>query len=172
LTSGPPCSERPPTHWRATAKGHLHEGFRPDLKAIAQRRVTRRILTAIITLAMLKPMDGTPDIISTTTPSIDGTRIVRYLGIVSGEAILGANIFRDMFAGIRDIVGGRAGAYEQQLRQAKSIAIEEMVEQARERGANAIVSVDLDYETIQTGESGGMLMVTASGTAVQYERSS
>ena len=121
-------------------------------------------------LAMLTTMDSTPDIISTTTPSIDGTRIVRYLGIVSGEAILGANIFRDMFAGIRDIVGGRAGAYEAQLREAKAIAVEEMVEQGRERGANAIVGVDLDYETIQTGDSGGMLMVTASGTAVQYER--
>jgi uncharacterized protein YbjQ (UPF0145 family) len=121
---------------------------------------------------MLTPMDSTPDIISTTTPSIDGTRIVRYLGIVSGEAILGANVFRDMFAGIRDIVGGRAGAYEDQLREAKSIALEEMAEQARERGANAIVGVDLDYETIQSGNSGGMLMVTASGTAVLYERSS
>ena len=121
---------------------------------------------------MLAPMDSTPDMISTSTPSIDGTRIVHYLGIVSGEAILGANIFRDMFAGIRDIVGGRAGAYEAQLREAKAIALEEMVDQARERGANAIVGVDLDYETIQTGDSGGMLMVTASGTAVQYERSS
>jgi uncharacterized protein YbjQ (UPF0145 family) len=117
-------------------------------------------------------MDSTPDIITTTTPSIDGTRIVRYAGIVSGEAILGANIFRDMFAGIRDIVGGRAGAYEEQLREAKAIALEEMVEQARERGGNAVVSVDLDYETIQTGDHGGMLMVTASGTAVQYERNS
>jgi uncharacterized protein YbjQ (UPF0145 family) len=117
------------------------------------------------------PMDSTPDVICTSTPSIEGTRIVHYLGIVSGEAILGANIFRDMFAGIRDIVGGRAGAYEDQLRQAKAIALEEMVELARERGANAVVGVDLDYETIQSGDSGGMLMVTASGTAVQYERS-
>jgi uncharacterized protein YbjQ (UPF0145 family) len=88
------------------------------------------------------------------------------MGLVSGEAILGANVFRDLFAGIRDIVGGRSAAYEQELRKAKAIALEEMSQQARERGANAIVSVDLDYETIQVGGGGGMLMVSASGTAV------
>src|SRR5918999_4732397 len=104
--------------------------------------------------------------LSVTTPSIDGRRVTRYLGIVSGEAILGANIFRDLFAGIRDIVGGRSAAYEQELRKAKAIALEEMAQQAREMGANAIVGVDLDYETIQVGQGGGMLMVSASGTAV------
>ena len=83
---------------------------------------------------------------------------------MSGEAILGANIFRDIFAGIRDIVGGRAAAYEQELRKAKSIAVQEMIEQAQALGANAIVGVDLDYENL--GQSGGMLMVSASGTAV------
>ena len=104
--------------------------------------------------------------ISVTTPTIEGRRVTKYLGIVSGEAILGANIFRDFFAGIRDIVGGRSAAYEQELRKAKAIALEEMEEQASELGANAILSVDLDYETIQSGGGGGMLMVSASGTAV------
>jgi uncharacterized protein YbjQ (UPF0145 family) len=99
-----------------------------------------------------------------TTSSLDGKPITKYLGLVSGEAILGANIFRDIFAGIRDIVGGRSAAYEQELRKAKDIAIREMVEQAQALGANAIVGVDLDYENV--GQSGGMLMVSASGTAV------
>ncbi len=104
-----------------------------------------------------------------TTPNIEGKRITRYFGLVSGEAILGANIFKDLFAGIRDIVGGRSAAYEKELRQAKEIAIDEMKEQARAYNANAIVGVDLDYETIQIGQGGGMLMVSASGTAVAYE---
>jgi len=104
-----------------------------------------------------------------TTPTIEGKKIVNYLGLVSGEAILGANIFKDFFAGIRDIVGGRSAAYEQELRKAKEIAIEEMKEQARSLGGNAVVGVDLDYETIQIGQTGGMLMVSASGTAVIYE---
>src|SRR3954451_19791478 len=99
-----------------------------------------------------------------TTPSLDGRPISQYLGLVSGEAILGANIFKDMFAGIRDIVGGRSHAYEQELRKAKDIAVREMVEQAQALGANAIVGVDLDYENV--GQSGGMLLVSASGTAV------
>jgi uncharacterized protein YbjQ (UPF0145 family) len=102
--------------------------------------------------------------LTVTTPTVSGSRIVKHHGIVSGEAILGANIFKDFFAGIRDIVGGRSAAYEQELRKAKAIAIEEMSQQARELGANAIVGIDLDYETIQVG--GGMLMVSASGTAV------
>lgn len=101
-----------------------------------------------------------------TTPTVAGSRITQHFGLVSGEAILGANIFRDLFAGIRDIVGGRSAAYEKELRQAKTIAIDEMVEQARALGANAVVGVDLDYETIQVGGGGGMLMVSASGTAV------
>jgi uncharacterized protein YbjQ (UPF0145 family) len=101
-----------------------------------------------------------------TTPTVAGHRSSRSLGLVSGEAILGANIFKDLFAGIRDIVGGRSAAYEKELRTAKQIAIDEMTQQARDLGANAVVSVDLDYETIQVGQGGGMLMVSASGTAV------
>ncbi len=103
-----------------------------------------------------------------TTPSIEGKKVVRYYGIVSGEAILGANIFKDFFAGIRDIVGGRSAAYEKELRKAKEIAIAEMVGAAEALGANAVIAVDLDYETIGGG-SGNMLMVSASGTAVTYE---
>ena len=106
----------------------------------------------------------------TTTSTLDGKRITKYLGLVSGEAILGANIFRDLFAGIRDIVGGRSAAYEQELRKAKDIAVQEMLEQAQALGANAVVGVDLDYETV--GQSGGMLMVSASGTAVVRSRRS
>jgi uncharacterized protein YbjQ (UPF0145 family) len=104
-----------------------------------------------------------------TTPTLEGRRITRYLGLVSGEAILGANIFKDLFAGIRDIVGGRSAAYEQELRKAKSIALEEMEAEATQLGGNAIVGVDLDYETVQMGSGGGMLMVSASGTAVVVE---
>jgi uncharacterized protein YbjQ (UPF0145 family) len=104
-----------------------------------------------------------------TTPTIEGRQVTRYLGLVSGEAILGANIFRDLFAGIRDIVGGRSAAYEQELRKAKAIAIQEMEDQAVEMGANVVLAVDLDYETIQVGSGGGMLMVSASGTAAIIE---
>lgn len=104
-----------------------------------------------------------------TTPSIEGRRITRYLGLVSGDAILGANIFKDFFAGIRDIVGGRSAAYEQELRKAKAIALEEMEAEAAQMGGNAVVAVDLDYETVQVGSGGGMLMVSASGTAVVLE---
>ena len=108
----------------------------------------------------------------TTTPTIEGKKIVKYHGLVSGEAIMGANIFKDLFASIRDIVGGRSGAYEEELRQAKDIALKEMAEAAGAMGANAVVGVDLDYETINMGGRGGggsMLMVSASGTAVVYE---
>src|SRR5688500_18028362 len=108
-------------------------------------------------------------ILTTTTTSVEGRPVQDYLGIVSGEAILGANIFKDLFAGIRDIVGGRSAAYEQELRKAKAIAVGEMEQQARDLGANAIVGVDLDYETIQVGQGGGMLMVSASGTAVTVQ---
>ncbi len=101
-----------------------------------------------------------------TTDSIDGQPIRKTLGLVTGEAILGANIFRDFFAGIRDIVGGRSAAYEEELRKAKTIAVDEMMAQARELGGNAVVGVDLDYENITVGATGGMLMVSASGTAV------
>ena len=105
----------------------------------------------------------------TTTNVIDGKQIVKYHGLVTGDAILGANIFRDFFAGIRDIVGGRSAAYEKELRNAKAIALQEMSDQAEDLGANAVVGVDLDYETIQVGSGGGMLMVSASGTAVIIE---
>lgn len=103
----------------------------------------------------------------TTTPSVEGHRITRYLGLVSGEAILGANIFRDFLAGITDIVGGRSAAYEEELRKAQATAVKELAERAAALGANAVVGVDLDYETV--GSSGSMLMVTVSGTAVVIE---
>ena len=105
--------------------------------------------------------------LSTTTPSVEGRRIKEYRGLVMGEAILGANVFRDFFAGIRDIVGGRSGGYENALREARQIAIDEMQEEATRLGANAVIGVDLDYETV--GEKGSMLMVSASGTAVLLE---
>jgi uncharacterized protein YbjQ (UPF0145 family) len=107
------------------------------------------------------------DIIVTTTPGVDGRRIVRYAGLVTGEAIMGANIFKDLFAGIRDIVGGRSATYERELRSARDIAVTEMVQEAVERGAHAVVGVDIDYETV--GGNGSMLMVSVSGTAVVLE---
>jgi len=102
--------------------------------------------------------------ILSTTSQLDGKPVVRYLGIVTGEAILGANIFRDLFAGIRDIVGGRSGGYEKELQRARRIALDELQERAAELGANAVIGVDLDYEVL--GGGNGMLMVSASGTAV------
>ncbi|MCI5074690.1 heavy metal-binding domain-containing protein [Oricola sp.] len=106
--------------------------------------------------------------IVSTTNTIEGRRIVDYRGVVTGEAILGANIFRDFFAGIRDIVGGRSGAYEKSLREAREIALREMQEEALRLGGNAVIGIDLDYENITAG-SGSMLMVSASGTAVVVE---
>ncbi len=103
----------------------------------------------------------------TTTSTIEGGKITRYYGIVSGETIIGANVFRDFLAGIRDFFGGRSGSYEQVLREAKESALREMQEQAAALGANAVIGIDLDYETV--GESGSMLMVTAAGTAVKIE---
>ena len=103
----------------------------------------------------------------TTTPTIEGKRILDYRGIVTGEAILGANIFRDLFAGLRDIVGGRSAAYEKELRSAREMAMAEMAAAAKELGANAVVGVDLDYEVL--GQNNGMLMVSISGTAVIVE---
>lgn len=100
----------------------------------------------------------------TTTPSIEGKNITRYCGVVAGEAILGANLFKDLFAGIRDLVGGRSATYERELQKAREIALQELQERARELGANAVVGIDLDYEVI--GQNGSMLMVSASGTAV------
>lgn len=108
-------------------------------------------------------------ILVTTTPTIEGRKITQYKGLVSGDAILGANVFRDFFAGIRDILGGRAGSYERVLRRAKEEAIADMLEQAHSLGANAVVGIDLDYETIQIQDGGSMLMVSASGTAVVCE---
>ncbi len=102
--------------------------------------------------------------IQTTTPTLEGQKIDRYHGVVTGEAILGANIFKDFFASVRDIVGGRSAAYENELQRAREIAFGEMEQQAAERGANAIVGIDIDYETV--GTNGGMLMVSVSGTAV------
>jgi uncharacterized protein YbjQ (UPF0145 family) len=96
----------------------------------------------------------------TTTPNIEGKRIKEYLGIVTGEAVVGANLFRDLFAGLRDIVGGRSGAYEKELRKARNLAFEEITEAAQELGANAIVGVDIDYEVL--GEKNGMLMGVSS----------
>jgi len=104
-------------------------------------------------------------VIVTTTPSIEGSPIQEYCGIVVGEVIVGANIFRDLFANIRDIVGGRSGSYERILQKARDEAIEELQAEAASRGANAVVGIDLDYEVI--GDTGSMLMVSASGTAVK-----
>jgi uncharacterized protein YbjQ (UPF0145 family) len=105
--------------------------------------------------------------IVTTTPSIEGRKITRYCGVVAGEAILGANLFKDLFAGIRDLVGGRSATYEKELQRAREMALAEMQEKASALGANAVVGVDLDYEVL--GQGNGMLMVSASGTAVVTE---
>lgn len=103
--------------------------------------------------------------IVTTTPSVEGRSITSYEGIVNGEAIIGANIFKDLFASITDIVGGRSGQYEGALREARQEAVREMAQEARGRGADAVVGVDIDYEVL--GRNNGMLMVSASGTAVK-----
>ncbi len=103
--------------------------------------------------------------IVSTTPNIEGKKIIQYLGIITGEAVMGANIFRDIFAGLRDIVGGRSGSYEKELRKARETALIELEESAKDLGANAVVGVDIDYEVL--GEKNGMLMVSVSGTAVK-----
>ncbi|MFY0628877.1 MAG: YbjQ family protein [Flavobacteriaceae bacterium] len=103
--------------------------------------------------------------ILSTTNNIEGSPVKEYLGLVTGETIIGANIFKDIFASIRDVVGGRSGSYERVLREAKDTAIKEMTDEALRLGAHAIIGIDLDYETV--GAHGGMLMVTASGTAVK-----
>lgn len=105
--------------------------------------------------------------LNSTTPSFEGKSISQYFGVVTGEAILGANIFKDIFAGIRDIVGGRSAAYENELKKAREIAFEEMNMKAQELGANAVIGIDIDYETV--GSNGGMLMVSVSGTAVRVD---
>lgn len=101
----------------------------------------------------------------TTTNTVEGRTITTYYGMVSGEAIIGANIFKDLFASITDIVGGRSGSYEKSLKDAKNIAMQEMIEAAKAQGADAILAIDLDYETL--GKDGGMMMVSACGTAVK-----
>lgn len=105
--------------------------------------------------------------ILTTTPSVEGHKITDYFGVITGEAIMGANIVRDIFASITDIIGGRSGAYEEKLQEAREIALRELEERAANLGANAVVGIDLDYEVI--GQSGSMLMVSASGTAVRID---
>jgi len=108
-------------------------------------------------------------LIITTTHSVEGRAVRDYKGIVMGEAIIGANIFTDIFAAVRDIVGGRAGAYEEALRGARQEALREMAKRGRELGANGIIGVDIDYEVL--GKAGSMLMVTCAGTAVELEES-
>src|SRR4029453_12288320 len=133
---------------------------RPDRQGLRRRGRRRQDRAALI------PDAGTrqeASMLISTTSTLDGKPITSYLGLVSGGSILGATIFKDIFAGIRDIVGGRSHAYEQELRKAKDIAVREMVEQAQALGANAVVGVDLDYENV--GQSGGMLVASASGTA-------
>lgn len=103
--------------------------------------------------------------LATIVPSGDGPRVAQYLGVVHGEAIIGANIFRDMFASVRDVVGGRAGGYERALSGARDAALDDMIDAAKELGANGVVGVDFDYEVL--GENNGMMMVAVSGTAVQ-----
>ncbi|MBO6794318.1 MAG: heavy metal-binding domain-containing protein [Balneolaceae bacterium] len=105
--------------------------------------------------------------VMSTTNTLEGKEITSYMGVVTGEAILGANIFKDIFAGIRDIVGGRSSSYERELQEARRLAFAEMEEKANRVGANAIVGIDIDYETI--GANGSMLMVSVSGTAVQVQ---
>ncbi len=105
--------------------------------------------------------------IITTTQSVEGARITRYLGVITGEAILGTNIFKDIFASVRDIVGGRSASYERELGKAREIALAELEDWAEELGANAVVGVDLDYESF--GKTSGMMMVSATGTAVIIE---
>lgn len=104
--------------------------------------------------------------IISTTNTLDGKPISEYVGVVSGEAVLGANIFRDFFASIRDIVGGRAASYEKVLKDARDASLEDMTAEARALGADAVIGVDIDYESV--GKNGSMLMVTSSGTAVKF----
>jgi uncharacterized protein YbjQ (UPF0145 family) len=136
---------------------------RPDraFRPLIPRRRWRRVRSGRRTTLRSRP------VIVTTTPGIEGKRITRYCGIVAGEAILGANLFKDVFAGIRDLVGGRSATYERELQRARDMALEEMQEKALAAGGNAIVGVDLDYEVLGAGN--GMLMVSASGTAVVVE---
>ena len=108
------------------------------------------------------------EMIVTTTQTVEGRKITKYLGVIAGEAIMGVNVFKDLFAGIRDIIGGRAASYEQELEKARKAALDDICAKARELGAEAVVGVDIDYEVISAG-SGSMLMVSVSGTAVVIE---
>ena len=121
-------------------------------------RTSMLVSVAMNTLLYIRRM------LISTTPTIEGRPIQAYKGVVTGETIIGANLFKDFMAGIRDIIGGRSGSYERVLREAKDTALAEMQQRAQEMGANAIVGVDIDYETI--GQNGSMLMVAVSGTAV------
>ena len=105
--------------------------------------------------------------ITTTTNTIEGKRIREYIGLVTGEAVMGANVFRDFLAGITDLIGGRSGTYESKLADARETALQEMQDIAQQQGANAVVGIDIDYEVL--GANNGMLMVTVTGTAVKIE---
>lgn len=121
---------------------------------------------SFVILGNFKKLDGR-NMQLTTTPGIDGKRVTKYCGVVAGEAILGANLFKDLFAGIRDLVGGRSATYEKELQRARDIALEELQQRAQDLGANAVIGIDIDYEVM--GKENGMLMVSASGTAVIVE---
>ena len=122
------------------------------------------LLAWLLHLMHVKPLNKKKIMILSTTPTIEGYTIREYRGVVTGETIIGANVIKDFFAGIRDIVGGRAGSYEKVLRGARDSSMQEMMQQAQAMGANAVVGIDIDYETI--GANGSMLMVAVSGTAV------
>lgn len=136
----------------------------PQIRAAIRRELEKEMLIKGYDMKVAAACAGPEELLANT---LEGKRIVTYYGIVSGETIIGANIFKDFFAGIRDIIGGRSGSYEKVLREAKDIALKEMSEQAERMGANAVIAIDLDYESV--GDTGSMLMVTASGTAVRYE---
>ena len=140
-----------------------HESSGRYITFVYHQRLKARDLRAFLFMYLSK----TNHMLITTTNSIEGKRIVEYYGLVSGETIIGANIVKDLFASITDIVGGRSSVYEKTLREAKETAVAEMSEEAQRKGANAVIGVDLDYETL--GSGGSMLMVTACGTAVRLE---
>lgn len=127
---------------------------------------SKRNALSFVILGNFKKLDGR-NMQLTTTPGIDGKRVTKYCGVVAGEAILGANLFKDLFAGIRDLVGGRSATYEKELQRARDIALEELQQRAQDLGANAVIGIDIDYEVM--GKENGMLMVSASGTAVIVE---
>jgi uncharacterized protein YbjQ (UPF0145 family) len=125
---------------------------------------TNKVYVWLMPLSIIFNLQKTTVMILTTTPQIEGRKILDYKGVVFGETIIGANVFKDFFAAIRDVVGGRSGTYERVLQEAREIAMNEMSARAQQMGANAVVGIDVDYEVI--GNSGSMLMVSVSGTAV------